>query len=207
MQTLTWAGLGTCRPAPRSTITFTATPQPGVTGNPGVGIAVNQTNSASATAQDLTGATGNAAGPYSNGPGSATAHIGSADLTLTKAVGTAPVAGQSGSWLLTVHNSGPDTASGPFTVTDQFNNPAPAGVTGISASGTGWSCTSTAPLSCSRTNPADTLANGASFPTITVGYNVDSDRHRRHVLPTPRRSARAPTTRTRPTTPAPRTPR
>src|SRR6185503_3138800 len=90
------------------------------------------------------------------------------------AVGAAPVAGQSASWLLTVHNSGPDTASGPFTVTDPFNNPAPAGVTGISASGTGWSCTSAAPLSCSRTNPADTLANGASFPTITVSYNVDS---------------------------------
>jgi uncharacterized repeat protein (TIGR01451 family)/fimbrial isopeptide formation D2 family protein/LPXTG-motif cell wall-anchored protein len=174
VQTLTWTGLGNLPAGTALTITFTATPQPGVTGAPGVGIAVNQTNSASSTGQDLTGATGNASGPYSNGPGTATAHIGSADLTLTKAVGTAPVAGQSASWLLTVHNSGPDTASGPFTVTDPFNNPAPAGVTGISASGTGWSCTSAAPLSCSRTNPADTLANGASFPTITVSYNVDS---------------------------------
>src|SRR6185437_16034073 len=111
------------------------------------------------------------------------AHVGSADLTLTKAVGTAPAAGQSASWTLTVHNSGPDTASGPFTVTDPFNNPAPAGVTGIGASGTGWSCTGAAPLSCSRTNPADTLASGASFPVITVGYNVDSSVTAGTILP------------------------
>ncbi|HJQ02696.1 MAG TPA: hypothetical protein VJ851_13935, partial [Jatrophihabitans sp.] len=173
VQTLTWTALGNLPAGTALTITFTATPQAGVTSSPGVGIAVNQTNSASSTAQDLTGATGNASGPYSNGPGIATAHIGSADLTLTKAVGTAPVAGQSASWLLTVHNSGPDTATGPFTVTDQFNNPAPTGVTGITAGGTGWTCTSTAPLSCSRTNATDTLANGASFPAITVGYAVD----------------------------------
>ena len=88
VQTLTWTDLGNLAAGTALTITFTATPQPGVTGSPGVGIAVNQTNSASSTAQDLTGATGNASGAYTNGAGTATAHIGSADLTLTKAVGT-----------------------------------------------------------------------------------------------------------------------
>lgn len=174
VQTLTWTGLGTLPAGTNLTINFTATPQAGVTGTPGVGLSVNHTNSATSTSQDATGATGNASGPYSAGPGTANAHIGSADVQLTKAVGTAPVAGQSAGWTLTVHNAGPDTATGPFTITDPFNNPAPAGVTGVSASGTGWSCTTGAPLSCSRTNPADTLANGASFPAITVSYNVDS---------------------------------
>ena len=103
------------------------------------------------------------------------AQIASADLVLTKPVGTQPIAGETGSWTLTVTNLGPDTATGPFTVTDGFNDPAPAGVTNITASGTGWSCTTNVPLTCTRTNPADTLAANAQFPPITVSYNVASD--------------------------------
>ncbi|MEO6703940.1 MAG: hypothetical protein ABI140_20570, partial [Jatrophihabitantaceae bacterium] len=174
VQTLTWPALGNLPAGTALTISFTATPQPGVTGAPGVGIAVNHTNSASSTAQDLTGATGNGSGSYSAGPGTASAHIASADVSIAKAVGTAPVAGQSGSWTLTVHNAGSDTATGPFTVTEPFNNPAPTGITGIAASGTGWSCTSAAPISCVRTAAGDTLASGASFPVITVTYSVDA---------------------------------
>ncbi len=173
VQTLTWTGLGTLPAGANLTINYTATPQPGVVTTPGVGIAVNHTNSATATAQDATGATGNAAGPYSAGPATATAHVGSADIQLSKAVGTAPMAGQGGSFLITVHNSGPDTATGPFTVTEPFNNPAPGGVSNVTATGTGWTCSNTAPISCQRTSAGDTLASGASFPAITVGYSVD----------------------------------
>jgi uncharacterized repeat protein (TIGR01451 family)/fimbrial isopeptide formation D2 family protein/LPXTG-motif cell wall-anchored protein len=174
VQTLTWTGLGTLPAGTNLTINYTATPQPGAASSPGVGSTVNHTNTATATAQDATGATGNAAGPYSAGPGSASAHLNSADLQLTKAVGTAPVAGLTGSFTLTVHNNGPDTATGPFTVTEPFNNPAPAGVSTVTASGTGWTCQGTAPISCQRTSAADTLASGASFPAITVSYSVDS---------------------------------
>lgn len=174
MQTLTWTGLGTLPAGANLTVNYTATPQPGVVGAPGVGIAVNHTNSATATAQDATGATGNAGGPYSAGPGTATAHVGSADVRLTKAVGTAPVAGQGGSFLVTVRNAGPDTATGPFTVTEPFNDPAPGGISNVTAAGTGWTCSNTAPVSCQRTSASDTLASGASFPAITVSYSVDS---------------------------------
>lgn len=173
VQTLTWTGLGNLAAGTALTISYTATPQAGVTSSPGVGIAVNQTNSASSSAQDATGASGNAAGSYSAGPGSASAHIGSADLSMTKTVGTAPVAGQSGSWQLVVHNAGPDAATGPFSLTDPFNNPLPTGISAITATGTGWSCLTTAPISCVRTAATDTLASGASFPAITVGYQVD----------------------------------
>lgn len=172
VQTLNWTGLGTLNPGVALTISYSATPQPGVSGSPGVGIAVNHTNSATSSAQDATGATGNGAGSYTAGPGSAIAHIASADLSLTEAVGVAPLAGGSGSWTLTVRNSGPNAAVGPFTVTDQFTNPLPSGISSVSASGPGWSCTNAAPLSCQRTSAGDTLASGASFPVLTLSYSV-----------------------------------
>ncbi|MDQ1745645.1 MAG: large repetitive protein, partial [Pseudonocardiales bacterium] len=173
VQTLSWTGLGTLNPAGVLSIALTATPQPGVSGSPGVGLAVNHTNSASSVAQDATGATANGAGSYTAGPGSAVAHIGSADLSLTKTVSSAPVAGGTGSWTLTVRNAGPNPATGPFTVTDRLTDPLPSGVGGISASGAGWSCGTAVPVSCQRTAAGDTLASGASFPAITLVYSVD----------------------------------
>ncbi|HEX8095858.1 hypothetical protein, partial [Jatrophihabitans sp.] len=173
IQTLSWTGLGTLNPAAVLTIALSATPQPGVSGSPGVGLVVNHTNSATSTARDATGASGNGAGSYTAGPGTAVAHIASADVSLTKAVGSAPVAGGTGSWTLTVRNLGPNPAIGPFTVTDQLTNPLPAGIGSVSASGTGWSCGTAAPVSCQRTAAGDTLASGASFPVITLAYSVD----------------------------------
>ncbi|MFL6163229.1 MAG: LPXTG cell wall anchor domain-containing protein [Jatrophihabitantaceae bacterium] len=174
VQTLTWTGLGTLNTGTNLTVTYTATPQPGAVGSPGVGSTVNHTNSATANARDATGATGNAGGQYTAGAASANAHLGSADLQLTKAVGSAPLAGGTGSFLLTVRNNGPDTATGPFTVTEPLNNPAPPGVSNVLAAGTGWTCQSTVPVRCQRTSAADTLASGASFGVITVSYNLDS---------------------------------
>ncbi|MEO6501206.1 MAG: hypothetical protein ABIQ09_04765 [Jatrophihabitantaceae bacterium] len=172
VQTLSWTSLGALNPAAALTIAFTATPQPGVSGSPGVGLVVNHTNSATSSAQDATGASANGSGSYTAGPGSAVARIASADLSLTKAVGAAPVAGGGGSWTITVANLGPNPATGPFTVTDQLTNPLPSGVSSISASGSGWSCSTAAPISCQRTAAGDTLASGASFPAITLGYAV-----------------------------------
>jgi large repetitive protein len=175
VQTLTWTGLATLPAGTAAVITYTATPTSAVITTPGIGLGVNQTNTAGATAQDVTGATGNKSGQYTGGPTTAVAHIASADLSIVKAVGVQPTAGGTGTWTLTVKNLGPDTAAGPFTVTDDFTTALPTGVSAVTASGTGWQCTTGAPISCQRSAPADTLASGASFPPITVGYSVAPD--------------------------------
>ncbi len=55
VQKLSWTGLGILNPAAVLTIAVSATPQPGVSGSPGVGLVVNHTNSATSTARDATG--------------------------------------------------------------------------------------------------------------------------------------------------------
>ncbi len=169
--TLTWTGLGTLPPGAGLTITYTATATPGVAGVPGVGLAVDHTNTVTPSAADATGATGNASGTYGGPSASAVAHVASADVVLSKAVARAPVAGGTGTWTITVSNGGLDPATGPFVVTDPA--PAPAsGVTVVGAAGDGWSCSTGATITCQRTDPANTLAAGASFPAITVTYAV-----------------------------------
>ena len=111
--------------------------------------------------------TGTSGGLYSSGPASAIAHIASADVTVTKSHTGSFTAGGTGTWHLLVANSGPDTADGPFTVTDTL----PAGTTLVSASGSGWNC-SAAPVTCTRSDSTDTLAGSASFPVIAVVVNV-----------------------------------
>ncbi|HEX7740376.1 MAG TPA: isopeptide-forming domain-containing fimbrial protein, partial [Marmoricola sp.] len=178
-QTLTWTNLGDL-PAAGDTIviTYSATPDnPQAATDPGVGHTTDHTNSVAVTAQDADGQTQDAAHSPFNGPGaSATTHIDSADVTITKSADDNPVAGNDHSWTLTVGNDGPDTAVGPFTVSDDV----PAPLTGVSAQGQGWTCTVTATggsadarhVSCSRTSAGDTLAKGASFPTITVAGHI-----------------------------------
>ena len=178
VQTLSWDMLGELSSGTALTIVYQAVPQPGAGITPGVGMSANHTNAVTPSGQDATGATGNKSASYSAGPATATAHIASADVAITKAVGTAPVAGQDASWTLTVTDHGPDTAVGPFHVTDTSS--LPAGVTLVSVIGSGWTCTSatdpdTPAIDCSRTNPADTLASGASFPAIAITYHVAAD--------------------------------
>lgn len=166
-QVLTWADLGTAPASGTKTIviTFTATPKdPDAVTDPGVGSTVPHTNTVTTTAQDATGATGNATGAYNGSAASASTHIDSADVQITKTSGGA-VAGQSTTYTLVVKNNGPDTAVGPFPVVDTL----PTGLGAVSWSGTGWTCSlATTTLTCARTNTADTLASGASFPAITV---------------------------------------
>ncbi len=87
-----------------------------------------------------------------------------ADLSLAKVDGPDPVlSGAALTWTLTVANAGP-AASGPTTVTDTL----PAGVSFVSASGTGWSCVeSTGIVECDAAN----LAVGAA-PDITITVTV-----------------------------------
>ena len=73
---------------------------------------------------------------------------------------------QGAAYTVTVSNAAGSLAtSGTVTVTE---NP-PAGLTLVSMSGTGWTCTGT---TCTR---GDALAGGASYPPITVTVNVAYD--------------------------------
>ena len=75
--------------------------------------------------------------------------------------------GQNGAvYTVTVSNgAGAGTASGTVTVTENV----PAGLTLVSVSGNGWSCSGNA---CAR---SDALGAGSSYPSITVTVNVASN--------------------------------
>ncbi|MEO6822767.1 MAG: LPXTG cell wall anchor domain-containing protein [Candidatus Nanopelagicales bacterium] len=174
-QVLTWANLGDLPPGTAIVITITTvplnSPPVSVVTAPGIGESVPQVNTLAASAADATGATGNASGPYHAGPATASTRIDAADLTIMKSVSTPFVAGSGGAWSLTVSNLGPDTAVGPFTVTDVV----PAGLGFVAAAGTGWSCAynlGSGTLTCSRTIAGDTLTSGQSFPPITLSVSV-----------------------------------
>ena len=171
-QTLTWTDLGALNPGQTIVVTFTATPQPGAAVDAGAGSGFAHTNTVATAAEDATGAQGSAAGPYNAGPASAVARIHSADLVVDKGHLGTPVAGETFDWTIDVRNAGPDTAVGPFTVTDTVEAP----MSFVSASGPGWTCSAAgAVVSCTRANAADTLANGASFPRITLRVAIPSD--------------------------------
>ena len=193
-QTLAWTNLGAINapvpgnpgtPGQTIVITFTATPQPGALADPGTGASIAHTNTVATTAEDATGAQSRCGAatqpstspctpqvPYNDGPFPANARIHRADLVLEKDhVGT-PVAGRSFDWTIKVTNNGPDTAVGPFTVTDAVQAP----MTFADDSGDGWNCSAVdAAVTCTRSNAADTLAAGASFPLITLRVTIPSD--------------------------------
>jgi hypothetical protein len=77
-------------------------------------------------------------------------------------------AGQAGgSYLITVSDA---VAAGPVTGPVTVTLPLPSGITALSATGTGWTCTvGGSRVTCTRTDP---LAPGASYPVITVATTV-----------------------------------
>ena len=86
---------------------------------------------------------------------------GSADLSIVKTDAVDPVAVNANIvYSLAVSNAGPSAAAN-LTVTDTL----PAGVTFVSAAGTGWTCSNAGQtLTCTRPS----LANGAAAPAITL---------------------------------------
>ena len=91
------------------------------------------------------------------------------DLRINKSHAGSFTPGQTGATysmsVSTASGSGP--SSGTVTVTDTL----PTGLTATGLSGTGWSCT-LASLTCTR---SDVLAEGSSYPTITLTVNVASN--------------------------------
>jgi len=72
--------------------------------------------------------------------------------------------GGTGSYTITVNNSGGGATNGTVTLSDFL----PSGLTASTMSGSGWSC-SASTVQCSR---ADSLGSGGSYPTITLNVNI-----------------------------------
>jgi uncharacterized repeat protein (TIGR01451 family)/fimbrial isopeptide formation D2 family protein len=179
VQTLIWSAIGPFAAGASSTITYTATPSSAALTTPGVGSSTPHTNTLSAVTTDATGATANSVGSYTvNGPVSANAFIGSADVKVTKTAGTDIVAGggvDGAAWTITVTNKGNDPAAGPFHISDNISS-LPTGINITGASGTGWTCSNPdagGNFTCDTTNGGATLASGSSLPVIKVAASAD----------------------------------
>ncbi|HEX8352841.1 MAG TPA: DUF11 domain-containing protein, partial [Pyrinomonadaceae bacterium] len=91
-----------------------------------------------------------------------------ADLSVTKTTSSTFVVGSNASYTITAANAGPHSASGPITVRDVL----PAGLTYVSAAGTGWTCSNAGgTVTCTRAGP---VANGTTLPAITLTVAVGS---------------------------------
>lgn len=94
------------------------------------------------------------------------------DLGISKAVNGILETGSTGSYTLTVVNNGPDATTATITVVDT----QPAGVSFDSASGTGWSCTTTPNMNCTYAASLAYLQQAQITLNVTVtgaeGENV-----------------------------------
>lgn len=94
------------------------------------------------------------------------ANVPVADLAITKTHSGDFTVGMNGVYTIGLANNGPSDATGTITVTDTL----PAGLTYVSAVGTGWACGAAGQtVTCDRPGP---LANGASAPNITLTVSV-----------------------------------
>ena len=173
---LTWTSTGSLDPGVAGNLRYQARPTPSVVDDPGVGSSVDHVNTARGYGEDATTATANRSGPYAGPAATAVAHVDAADLTIAKTHATPVVAGGRATWTVTVTNAGDDPAVGPFSVTDTL----PDGVGLVSASGSGWTCApddadEPTTVTCTRGTTTTSLADGASFPVITVVTSVPAD--------------------------------
>lgn len=89
-----------------------------------------------------------------------------ADLAISKTHSGNFTVGQNGVYTLSVSNNGPSTETGTITVTDTL----PAGLSYVSATGTGWTCGAVAQdVTCTHAGP---LASSAILPDITLTVGV-----------------------------------
>ena len=87
--------------------------------------------------------------------------VGVAELVLAKSHAGDFTAGQQGTYSLVVHNNG-SALPGPTTVTDTL----PAGLSYVSGTGTGWSCSAAGQDVTCTSN--DSIAQDADLPTLTL---------------------------------------
>lgn len=102
-----------------------------------------------------------------------------ADLTISKSHGGNFVAGQNGTFTITVTNLTTPAVAGPVTVTDTL----PAGLTFLGGVGTGWICSAAGPVvTCSNPGPLagntstsfalNVAVGAAAFPSVTNRAHV-----------------------------------
>jgi uncharacterized repeat protein (TIGR01451 family) len=128
-----------------------------------VTVAPNSSLSLTNTATVSGGGDSNAGNNTSNDP---TTINGVSDLTVAKTHAGNFTQGQNGTYTITATNSGGAATSGTVTVSDTL----PAGLTYVSATGTGWTCGAAGQVvTCTR---SDALAAGASYPAITLTVSV-----------------------------------
>jgi uncharacterized repeat protein (TIGR01451 family)/fimbrial isopeptide formation D2 family protein len=119
------------------------------------------------TAGNYTNVTGAVSSTNAGTGNTATANltVSAADITISKShVGNFFQTQIGAIYTITVSNVGTTPSAGTVTVTDTL----PASLTATAMTGTGWACT-VATLTCTRN---DVLANGATYPAITLTVNV-----------------------------------
>ena len=85
-----------------------------------------------------------------------------ADLAIAMTRGSALFSGRNTSYTLSVSNGGPNTETGPISVT----NTLPSGFSFVSGSGTGWSCSASGQeVTCTYSG---SLSSGATAPSISL---------------------------------------
>jgi uncharacterized repeat protein (TIGR01451 family) len=132
-------------------------------------LTVNVANNALASVTNMASVSGGGDVNAANNAASDPTTIGlAADLTITKSHIGNPKQGQTGvTYTITVSNAGPAPTSGTVTVVDTL----PVGLTATAFTGTGWAC-NLATLTCTR---SDVLANGASYPGLTLTVDVGAN--------------------------------
>jgi uncharacterized repeat protein (TIGR01451 family) len=89
------------------------------------------------------------------------------DLKITKTSSSPSFSvGTNASYSLVVQNVGQLATSGQVTVSDQL----PTGLTFVSASGTGWTCNATSPVSCQRSDALSQTSPNNSYPSISITF-------------------------------------
>jgi len=134
---------------------------------PAISVPVNvASNSALSLTNTATVSGGNDSNAGNNSSSDPTTVNGVADLTVAKTHAGNFIQGQNGTYTITASNAGGAATSGTVTITDTL----PAGLSYVSAAGTGWTCSnSSGTVTCTR---ADALAAGASYPAITLTVSV-----------------------------------
>ena len=128
-----------------------------------VAVAVNAPASVTNTAIVFGGGETN---PSNNTAADPTTITAGPDLTIAKSHTGNFTQGQTGTYTLTVSNTGGSPTSGSVTVTDNV----PIGLVPTSAAGAGWTCNIAAQgVICNRSDP---LAPGQSYPAITLAVSV-----------------------------------
>ena len=90
------------------------------------------------------------------------------DVTIDKSHTGMFVRGQQGTFSLIVSNVGGRPTAGSVTIDDTM----PAGLTAVSATGSGWACTVDAVANALHCTRADSLPVGSAYPAVTVLVNV-----------------------------------